>query len=281
MSDKQVTQGRRRTWLRGPGRRRVPADIGCRRHLDLSLHRESEAGSLAREVEQARAAERASPARIVEAMDAARSRLERDLHDGAQQSFIAVALSLRMLIQDLDRSEPELARVARDVLREMESAIEALRELAQGIHPAVLSEGGLGRAVGALAARLPMRVEFDEVSPDRLPSPIEAAFYYLISESLTNAYKHAGATAVRVVIGHEGGRAWVEVSDDGRGGAEPGAGSGLNGLADRIDALHGRFEVRSDGAGTTVRAEVPCVSDGEPPGRLSGLPARLGTVTNG
>ena len=228
--------------------------------FDISARREAEDQRRQKEAEQARVAElRASRARIIEATDAARRQIERDLHDGAQQELVAVALSLRMVIEDLERSAPEVAPMARDVLAELEAAIDRLREIAQGIHPAVLSDRGLVRAVEALAARMPMRVSLREAPEGRLPEPIEAAFYYVISESLTNSYKHAGASSVDVKIGRENAHAWAEISDDGRGGAVPGEGSGLTGLIDRLEALDGRLEVRSgSNGGTVVRAEAPC-----------------------
>ena len=228
--------------------------------FDISARREAEAERRQKEAEQARVSElRASRARIIEATDAARRKIERDLHDGAQQEFIAVALALRMVVEDLQRAGSPVETLAREALTELETAIEGLRQIAQGIHPAVLSERGLAQAVEALAARMPMPVALREAPSERLPDPVEAAFYYVIAESLTNTYKHAGASSVAVRIARRDGRAWAEVSDDGRGGAILGAGSGLTGLIDRIEALDGRLDVESRrGDGTTVRAEVPC-----------------------
>ena len=230
--------------------------------FDISARREAEAERRKKEAEQARVAElRASRARIIEATDLARRKIERDLHDGAQQRFIAVALSLRMLVDELREQAPGLAPEGEEVLGELQAAIEGLREIAQGIHPAVLSERGLVRAVEALISHLPMPARLRACPDERLPEPVEAAFYYVIAESLTNAYKHAGAREIVVDIGREDGKAWTEVSDDGEGGARMGDGSGLSGLIDRVESLDGVLLVRSPpGAGTKVRAEVPCES---------------------
>jgi PAS domain S-box-containing protein len=236
-----------RTWL-----------DGC--IFDISARREAEVERRRREAEQARVIElRASRTRIIEASDEARRRIERDLHDGAQQRFVAVALHMRMLVSQLEKSAPEAAPLVQSALDELQATIDELREVARGIHPAVLSERGLVRAVEALIARMPMAIELAEAPPERLPESVEAALYYVISESLTNACKHAVQSAVSVRIGLAEGRAWAEVQDDGVGGARPNEGSGLSGLKDRVETLDGTFEVKSPpGDGTTVRAEVPC-----------------------
>lgn len=239
------TQGR--TWLDG-----AIFDISARRQAEIERrHRESE---------QARVAElHASRARILKATDEARRRLERDLHDGAQQQFVAVALQMRVLVSQLEQVAPPAAGLAQRVLDELERGIDELREIAQGIHPAVLSQRGLARAVEALVDRMPMRIELHEDLSERLPEPVEAELYYVIAESLTNACKHAGASSVRVDVSRSDGKAWVEVRDDGFGGADLRQGSGLSGLADRVEALDGTFAVASPpGGGTMVRAEVPC-----------------------
>jgi len=228
--------------------------------FDISAQREAERERRKREAEQARVAElRASRARIIEAADAARRRIERDLHDGAQQRFTAVALQLRLLISRLQRSAPDVALPVEEALDELQRAIDELRELARGIHPALLSERGLVRAVEALISRLPMSVKLREAPAQRLPQAVEAGLYYVIAETLTNACKHADAGAVSIAIGRADGRAWVEVADDGVGGATASEGSGLGGLKDRVEALDGRLTVLSPpGGGTTVRAEVAC-----------------------
>jgi PAS domain S-box-containing protein len=199
----------------------------------------------------------ASRARIVTAGDVERRRLERNLHDGAQQRLVTLSLSLRVALAKLD-SDPAAARAALvDAGEELAVALEELRELARGLHPAVLSERGLRAAVETLAGRAPVPVEID-ISADRLPEQVEAAAYYLIAEALTNVAKYAQASAVRVRVTADDGRVGVEVSDDGVGGADASGGSGLRGLADRVESLGGSLEVSSPpGVGTTLRAEIP------------------------
>ncbi|CAA9492963.1 MAG: Two-component system sensor histidine kinase [uncultured Solirubrobacteraceae bacterium] len=228
--------------------------------FDISARREAEEERRRREAEQARVAElRASRARIIEAADAARRRIERDLHDGAQQRFVAVALQLRHLLSRLQKTAPDAALLLEDALDELQRATDELRELARGIHPALLTERGLVRAVEALISRLPMAAKLHEAPKERLPQPVETALYYVIAESLTNACKHADASAVTVDIGCAQGRAWAVVADDGVGDARMTEGSGLGGLSDRVEALDGRLTVQSPpGRGTTVRAEVAC-----------------------
>jgi signal transduction histidine kinase len=198
-----------------------------------------------------------SRARIVAAQDNARRRLERNLHDGAQQRLVALSLSLRLAQAQL-RSNPDAADQLLEASRdELAQALEELRELARGIHPAVLTDRGLPEALEALAARTPLPVDL-EGPGDRLPGPVEAAAYYVVSEALANITKYANASAVRVQISQVNGSALVEVSDDGVGGADPERGSGLRGLSDRLSALRGTLSVESPpGAGTCIRAEIP------------------------
>ena len=200
----------------------------------------------------------ASRARIVTAGDVERRRLERNLHDGAQQRLVALSLSLRLALAKLD-SDPAAARaVLADAGEELALALEELRELARGLHPAVLTDRGLRAAVEALAGRAPVPVEIAEIPDERLPEPVEAAAYYLIAEALTNVAKYAQASAVRVRVAAGDASVIVEVSDDGVGGADPAGGSGLRGLADRVEALGGALDVVSSaGAGTSLRAEIP------------------------
>jgi PAS domain S-box-containing protein len=199
----------------------------------------------------------ASRARIVTAGDVERRRLERNMHDGAQQRLVALSLSLRMAIANLD-SDPDRARATlAGAADELALALEELREIARGLHPAVLSDRGLKAAVETLAARAPVPVELAELPDGRLPEPVEAAAYYLIAEALTNVAKYARASTVRVRIVADDG-VLVEVSDDGVGGADPAGGSGLRGLADRVEALGGSLAVASPaGEGTSLRAEIP------------------------
>ncbi len=200
----------------------------------------------------------ASRARIVTAGDVERRRLERNLHDGAQQRLVALSLSLRLAQAKID-SDPAGARATlAGAGDELVLALAELRELARGLHPAVLSDRGLRAAVEMLAGRSPVPVEIVDIPDERLPEPVEAGAYYLIAEALTNVAKYADASAVRVRVVASDGSVVVEVSDDGAGGADPGAGSGLRGLADRVEALGGSLEVVSPaGAGTSLRAEIP------------------------
>ena len=202
---------------------------------------------------EARAQLAASRARIVRAGDEERRRLERNLHDGAQQRLVSLSLTLRLAAKR-HQEDPMLL----GAVEELSHALEELRELARGIHPAILTEYGLEPALRALADRAPMPVELEVELEDRLPPPVEAAAYYVAAEALTNVAKHARANAVRIAVSRGNGRAVIEVADDGRGGADA-AGSGLRGLADRVEALAGRLAVTSSaGAGTTLRAEMPC-----------------------
>ena len=199
----------------------------------------------------------ASRARIVAASDDERRKLERNLHDGAQQRLVSLSLSLR-LAQRRVRSDPDGAEELLEGSREeLAQALEELRELARGIHPAVLTDRGLEAALEALAARSPLPVEIRGASSD-LPPQVEAAAYYVVSEALANVTKYAQASAVEVTVERRNGTAVVEVADDGIGGADPLRGSGLRGLADRVASLSGKLDVESPpGSGTRVRAEIP------------------------
>jgi signal transduction histidine kinase len=201
---------------------------------------------------------RASRARIVEAGTHERRRLERNLHDGAQQRLVALSLTLRLAqgkLHDNPDAANQLLNAAQD---ELNLALGELRELARGIHPAVLSDRGLSAALEALAGRAPIPVNLEHVPEQRLPEPIEAAAYFVIAEALTNVVKYAHASQATVRVAQRNGHAVVEVADDGVGGADPGRGTGLRGLADRVSALDGRIEIESPaGAGTRLRAEIP------------------------
>jgi signal transduction histidine kinase len=200
---------------------------------------------------------RESRARIVQAGDAARRKLERDLHDGAQQRLVGLALDLRLARERLEDQPEQAAAMLDDASAELARATEELRELARGIHPAVLSDRGLEAAVESLAKRAPLPVLIDSSLSGRLPEPVEAAAYFVVSESLANVIKHSGADRAEVGIRRETGRLLVEVRDDGAGGADP-AGSGLRGLADRVAALDGSLRVNGPArGGTIVRAEIP------------------------
>jgi signal transduction histidine kinase len=222
--------------------------------VTLSLENERLAEDLRAKVDELSA----SRARIVESGDAARRRLERDLHDGAQQRLVSLALSLRILGTRLD-GDPETVQELEGARSELEHALDELRELARGIHPSVLSDRGLDAALEALAHRAPLPVELDLCPGDRLPERVESASYFVVAEALTNVVKYAGATHATVNLSRQNGHVLVEVADDGVGGANPSNGSGLAGLADRISSLGGQLEVDSSpGRGTTVRAAIPC-----------------------
>jgi signal transduction histidine kinase len=201
---------------------------------------------------------RESRARIVRAGDEERRRIERDLHDGAQQRLVSLALQLRLA---RSKASGEAAELLDEALEELAAATAELRELARGIHPAILSDRGLDAAVRALAARAPVPVEVRGIPEERLPAAVETAAYFVVAESLTNVARYAGAEHAEVAVARANGSVVVEVHDNGCGGADPASGSGLRGLADRVAALDGRLEVDSPaGAGTTVRARIPCES---------------------
>jgi signal transduction histidine kinase len=188
-----------------------------------------------------------------------RRRLERDLHDGAQQRLVAMALNIRLARAKLNEDPIAADRLLESAGEELDSALEELRELARGIHPAVLTDRGLTTALETLASRAPVPVELAELPDDRLPEAVELAAYFVVAEALTNVAKYAHATYAKVEVARENGRVVVEVEDDGVGGANPENGTGLRGLADRIAVLEGRLEIDSEtGRGTTVRAQIPC-----------------------
>jgi signal transduction histidine kinase len=200
---------------------------------------------------------RESRARIVRAGDEERRRLERDLHDGAQQRLLGVGMALQLLRASRD---DERQRLLDETDAEVQAALAELRELARGIHPAVLTDHGLGPAIRTLAERSPLPVEVG-ASDERLAGEIETAVYFIVAEALANVAKHARASKARVSVARENGIVRVEVSDDGVGGAAPDGGTGLRGLADRAGALDGKLVVESlAGYGTRVVAEIPCAS---------------------
>jgi signal transduction histidine kinase len=188
-----------------------------------------------------------------------RLRLERDLHDGAQQRLVSLTLTLRMAREKLGTDAGEVGRLLDRSREELDEALKELRELARGIHPTVLSHRGLGAAVEALAHRAPLPVEVGERPAHKLPERVELAAYFVVSEALTNVAKHASATQASVTMSERDGRLAVEISDDGVGGADIDLGTGLRGLTDRLAAIGGELEVDSGpGRGTSVRARIPC-----------------------
>jgi signal transduction histidine kinase len=201
---------------------------------------------------------RASRVRIVEAGYAARRRIERDLHDGAQQLLVALSIDLRLINSRLGEADPDTKSLAEGASEKLASALAELRELARGIHPAVLSERGLGPAVEAIAQRASVPVECELRIRDRLADPLEAAAYFIVAEALTNVAKYAHATTAHVRVLQLEDELEVEVVDDGIGGASSDRGSGLRGLADRVAAVDGTLSVKSpEGRGTRVLARIP------------------------
>jgi PAS domain S-box-containing protein len=201
---------------------------------------------------------RASRARIVAAADAERRRLERDLHDGAQQRLVHLNLMLRLARSRFDADPTAGVAALDEAIAELASATAELRELARGLHPAVLSDGGLAPALGAISERSQPHARLIAVPDKRLPAEVEATAYFVVAEALTNMTRYADAGSASVAATLEDGRLVVEVTDDGRGGADA-DGSGLAGLADRASALGGELQVTSNaGEGTTVRVSIPC-----------------------
>ena len=222
----------------------------------LTLENDRLAADLRENVEQLRA----SRTRIVESGDEARRRIERDLHDGAQQRLVSLALTLRAIGSRVG-GDSELHRSLEEARGELDRALHELRELARGIHPAILSDVGLDGAVRALVDRAPMPVTVLALPDRRLPNGVETAAYFVVAEALTNIAKYAGAQEATVSVKRENGYAVVEVCDDGVGGADPDTGSGLRGLSDRVAVLDGELDLRSPpGGGTTLRARMPLTS---------------------
>ena len=217
--------------------------------------------SLAVASAQARADLRASRARIVKAGDEQRRRLERNLHDGAQQRLVSAVLMLRIAQARLASNPGAVGELIESAARELDGGLEELRELARGLHPGTLTDNGLLRALEVLTERLPLSVELD-VPEERQPDHIEATAYYIASEALTNVVKHAEATRASVTVVCDADVLRLEIVDDGRGGADPGAGTGLLGLRDRAEAAGGTlFVISPPGRGTTVTMALPLTDD--------------------
>ena len=226
--------------------------------FDISERRAAEQLRVEREIEALRVTElEASRARIVEAADTARRRIERDLHDGAQQRLVVAAMLLSSAENALARDGDATAAL-QSARSELDAGLVELRELARGIHPAVLTERGLGAAVQGLVDRCTVQVELDDALGERLPAPVETALYYVVSEALTNVDRYAAASHAAVRLSRRDGAVEVEVADDGRGGADPASGTGLRGLEDRLGAVGGTLDVDSPPAGgTRLWARVP------------------------
>jgi signal transduction histidine kinase len=214
---------------------------------------------------------RASRVRLVEASNAARAKLERDLHDGAQQQLVAMAVELRLLRNRVG-ADPEVSELVDRIDTKLSTALEELRELARGIHPGILTDRGLGPALEALASRAPLSIGCELDLPCRPPASAEAVAYFVVAEALTNVLKYARANSGTVRACYDGDDLIVEMQDDGVGGADETRGTGLLGLRDRVGALDGTIEVVSPpNAGTLVRARIPCGA-GAPAGKPPGSP---------
>ena len=201
---------------------------------------------------------RGSRERIIEAADAERRRIERDLHDGAQQRMVTVAVTLGLAQAQMASNPEEAVKLIERAREEAQLAVKELRELARGIHPAVLSDRGLAAALEALATRAPVPVDVTGVPEEPLPKPVEAALYFVTAEALTNIAKYARADAASINLAVDDGCVQLQIIDDGVGGADLTGGTGLSGLCDRVEALEGTLEIESPpGGGTTVRAEIP------------------------
>ncbi|MDA0181459.1 histidine kinase [Solirubrobacter phytolaccae] len=201
---------------------------------------------------------RASRARLVEAGDAERRRLGRDLHDGAQQRLVALMIELQLAREHFESDPANAKGLIDSAFANAQEAVHELRDLAAGIHPAVLSQRGLDAALESLASRSTVPVELESDLAERLPSPVETAAYFVVAEALTNVAKYAHATHAKVEVRRENGHAVIDIRDDGIGGADTSTGSGLRGLSDRVGALDGALEIHSPtGAGTHIRAVIP------------------------
>jgi PAS domain S-box-containing protein len=239
---------------------RVVGEQALRQSLDEARRLADENAGLRAELEVQLEEVRASRARIVQAAYEARRRLERDLHDGAQQRLTMVEMTLRAATRQLGRNaDPELSRTLGQAVQELSAGAAELRSLARGLHPAVLTDHGLLPALEALASRSQVPVTLHPATIGRLDPSVESAAYFVVSEALTNVMKHAQASRVDLKVEHDGSTLMLEVSDDGTGGASIEAGGGLRGLSDRVAALDGQLRVESPrGGGTRVCVELPC-----------------------
>jgi signal transduction histidine kinase len=224
---------------------------------------------------QARAELTTSRARIVAAADDTRRRIERDLHDGAQQRLVSLGLRLRLAEESVPPEQMALREQISDVVAGLVDVSDELREMSRGIHPAILSKGGLGPALRTLARRSTTPVNLDVAVPRRLPDYVEVAGYYVVAEALTNATKHAQASQAHLAVKTEGDYLYLSIRDDGIGGADAGKGSGLIGLVDRVEALGGRIDITSHrGDGTSLDVVIPLRRDVPPGGQSSELVPR-------
>jgi PAS domain S-box-containing protein len=239
---------------------RVKGERALRESLEEARRLAAENDALRADVEDQLREVRASRARIVQAAVDTRARLERDLHDGAQQRLVTLGLILRAAQAQLGPDpDPALEHTLAEAVRALQSGLDELRALARGLHPAILSDEGLLPALRALAARCPLPVNLRAAPLDRFAGAVETAAYYVVSEALANVVKHAAARSARVIVERRGGTLIVEVTDDGAGGAAIRTGGGLAGLCDRVAAIDGHLELDSRAnAGTRLHAELPC-----------------------
>jgi PAS domain S-box-containing protein len=245
-----AVQGDEHDWLDG-----IIFDITDRRRFEALARRAEAEAAVASELAESRR-------RIVFAGDEARRRLERDLHDGAQQSFVCSLLTLRAAQQRVATDPDAAAALLQETYQHLENGLKDLRDLARGIHPALLGDHGVAAAVGALASRATVPVVVIDELRERLPADVEAALYFSAAEGITNAAKHAQANEISVHLGRAADRAFAVVVDDGVGGASLERGTGLRGLCDRLATLEGSLEVTSrPGAGTRLVAQVPLARD--------------------
>jgi PAS domain S-box-containing protein len=238
--------GHEREWLDG-----IIFDITDRRRAEERARRAEADSAVAREVSDSRR-------RMMLAADDARQRIERDLHDGAQQALVCALMTLRAGLRSMPHDTAKAAELLRAADGHLERSLQDLRDLAHGIHPSLLTAHGLAAALGEVAARTPVPVHVVDELRQRLPTDVEAALYFSAAEAVTNAAKHANPTEVRVHIGRRNGTAFVQILDDGVGGASLEQGSGLRGLCDRLATVGGTVVLASPpGSGTTIVAEVP------------------------
>jgi signal transduction histidine kinase len=243
-------------WVGSKDRDRFPA------HTESLLTSFADLVSAAIANSEARAQLAASRARVVAASDESRRRIERNLHDGTQQRLVTLALELRAARESVPADQSEVAGQLEQVEEGIRGVLEEVREIARGLHPAILSEGGLEPALKSLARRAALPVDLELDVHGRLPEPVEVAAYYVVSEALTNAAKHADASGASVGLERHNGTLRVSIRDDGVGGADPTHGSGLVGLSDRVEALGGHVDVASPpGSGTSILVEIPVEDD--------------------
>jgi signal transduction histidine kinase len=238
------------------GTERLPDDTESR----LAEFTELLATSIAKAQSESELA--ASRRRIVAAADDTRRQIERDLHDGTQQRLVALGLAVRAAEANLPPEHEGVREELSNVALGLADAVEDLQELSRGIHPAILSKGGLGPAIHTLALRSPVRIDLNVATEERLPEPLEVAAYFVASEALANVSKHADASQVKISLARRDGTLWLSVRDDGKGGADFGKGSGLVGLQDRVEALGGTIRIDSPrGGGTSLEVSLPLERD--------------------